>query len=936
MGRNTLQLFIAVVIINLLISIDLRGQINVVELSNGRIKSFHLVTRQILPADVPLAGFEVNGKAFASDGSGQVSVDILNQDSITGSRRIRVRFSNTGPDTLRLSNVVPFGKDVNRVYITGKGDHRLSRAHLFLPGKSPVNVILPDNAWELGYSAVSVEGKERFYGLCRRDVNSILKGTRKRFETQLLPGGHVDYLFYFDHYEGPWQVGLTKCFAEKKLYDLEAFDDAMYRRQDLAWIRKAYVMHLLMAWDKAYYDSRTGKFNLNAFVEKGKRLYGGDDVICLWPTWPALGIDARNQFDLYRDLPGGLSALGSMADSLRSRGTRFFIAYNPWDEGTRKEEHLEGLKQLLKETGADGVVLDTRGSSSRELQEAADAVRPGIVMYSEGMAVPQDMPGIVSGRVHNALYYPPLLNLNKLIRPDFAIFRVAEVFKEPIIREYATAFFNGYGTEINQFAPGHPQWEDEQYLFLGRTSRILRENSGVFTEPGFSPLVPVIKDSIWVNAFSGNGKTVWTVFSIRPEGYSGALMEVADRPGRHFIDLWNHEELTPQRTASGRLLIGLNVDGFPARYLGTNNEGAVGCVAALPERLLATYRHGIISARCAGASEIRIWSGDPDYRLTPKIIKGEHVEFNAQLEFGTVEGKLVVQALDADGQLIDERILKTAPGTPVLISSAGNAPIKGPIPKDMVRVPAGTFSLKTTHGDEFIRYPDDPAGQVRVGSLAMDRYPVTNRQYAEFMQATGYQPVDTTHFLRHWKNGKPLREELDLPVVHVTLEDAWAYARWKGRRLPTEAEWQYAAQSHELREWPWKQSKPVKREVQFVNETLSVTRLVGLDPGRCNPGNGHPDPVGRHPKGRNLYGLEDLVGSVWQLTSDEYESGSYRYVIMKGGSFFNPSASWWYVQGGPRELHYRQYLLRVSPGFERNATVGFRTVLDLDQEHPSN
>jgi len=53
-------------------------------------------------------------------------------------------------------------------------------------------------------------------------------------------------------------------------------------------------------------------------------------------------------------------------------------------------------------------------------------------------------------------------------------------------------------------------------------------------------------------------------------------------------------------------------------------------------------------------------------------------------------------------------------------------------------------------------------------------------------------------------------------------------------------------------------------------------------------------------------------------------SGSYKYIILKGGSYFKPSSSWWYVQSGPRELHYRQFLLRVSPGFERNGTVGFR------------
>ncbi len=63
--------------------------------------------------------------------------------------------------------------------------------------------------------------------------------------------------------------------------------------------------------------------------------------------------------------------------------------------------------------------------------------------------------------------------------------------------------------------------------------------------------------------------------------------------------------------------------------------------------------------------------------------------------------------------------------------------------------------------------------------------------------------------------------------------------------------------------------------------------------------------------GANPYGLQDLVGSVWQLTNDLYMNGSFRYIMMKGGSYFKPSSSWWYVQGGPRELHYAQ-LLRVA------------------------
>jgi formylglycine-generating enzyme required for sulfatase activity len=280
-------------------------------------------------------------------------------------------------------------------------------------------------------------------------------------------------------------------------------------------------------------------------------------------------------------------------------------------------------------------------------------------------------------------------------------------------------------------------------------------------------------------------------------------------------------------------------------------------------------------------------------------------------------------------ELLDERIVEIQPGLPRLVSKVQPTPPAAGKLTDMVRIPPGKFVFKTTHGDDFIPYPENGKGEtLMMKAFYMDRTPVTNRQYLRFIQASGYRPKDTANYLKHWKNGVIPAGEEDYPVVYVSYEDALAYAAWAGKRLPTEAEWQYAAQTEKLNEWPWQQKRPVTRKTQRITPTLTITYIEGIDPQMTNLGDGKPYPVGKYRKGANPFGLLDLTGCVWQLTHDLYESGSYRYIILKGGSYFKPSASWWYVQGGPRELHYRQALLRVSPGFERNATVGFRCVKD--------
>lgn len=259
----------------------------------------------VIQKETPMFSFVANGRKYYSNEVSPFKLITHFENQPEGVKAV-IEFVNTSKDTLVLENVVPFGERSD-VYITGLGKHRLSRTHLFLPGRKPVNVIVPDNAWELGYAGVALNDSLNVCGLVRRDKASLKSAKAKRFETIVHPGGSVRYFFYADFYKGSWQEGLRLMFQKRFLYDVEKFDASLFERKDLQWMRESYVIHLLMAWDKDYYDAATGKFTLPDFIRRGKNLYGGDEVVCIWPTWPTLGIDQRNQFDLYKDLPGGLA-----------------------------------------------------------------------------------------------------------------------------------------------------------------------------------------------------------------------------------------------------------------------------------------------------------------------------------------------------------------------------------------------------------------------------------------------------------------------------------------------------------------------------------------------------------------------------------------------------------------------------------------------------
>jgi gamma-glutamyl hercynylcysteine S-oxide synthase len=818
-----------------------------------------------------------------------------------------IRIRNESQDTLEVKNLIPLGASPGRPYITAYGPPGLARATLFRPGQGPVGLIVPDNAWELGFTTLDCPPDSGIALLARR--NGWEQARRTRYSTLLFPGGEVRYRLYTEAYRGNWKEGWMHVFRDRWLYDLEEFDNHLYERPDLQWIRQDYLAVLQFAWDTDFYSRERASYApFREFFHRFDALHGGYDIYGIWQGWPRLGLDPRNQWDLFRDLPGGTDSLRQIAQYCREHQSAFFISYNPWDESTRRVDHLEAIRDLILETGADGMVLDTRGSSSSALQEAADRAKKGVVMYSEGMAVPRDMPGIISGRVHNAILMSPPLNLNRLIKPEFQVFRVLDLRDGRIRREAAICLFNGYGMELNLFSPAHPWWLEEEYRFMGRCLMILRQNQKAFHDLNWIPLEEAA-DSIWANRWQDGDKIVYTLLSLKPEGHTGPLLYVQEGD-LHWVSLWDHQEILPEETPQGPRL-DCTVEPFSPAFTGTRSEGSVQCIAGFPRLLRWEMGTDSLLVEASAGDRILLWKGNPSYSnasRTERLLDGDGIiREPLSLWMHQPEGKIVIQLMDGT-EILDERVIRTSMAIPVRITQAPRTASYGSCPEGMVAIKGGTYRFYRGNDADFIPYPNNfDTVTLVLRDYYMDRYPVTNREFREFLLATGYSPPDTSNFLKHWKGGSFPDSLADHPVVWVSLEDARAYAGWKGKRLPGEAEWQYAAQGRDGRAWPWG---------------------VDFDSTRCNNAAGHTTPVHRFPGGRSPFGVEDLTGNVWQMCDEEYSDGTYIFSMIRGGSWYLPASSWWYIQGGPQPNNRTQMLLRTSPGFDRSATVGFRCVCD--------
>jgi gamma-glutamyl hercynylcysteine S-oxide synthase len=639
-------------------------------------------------------------------------------------------------------------------------------------------------------------------------------------------------------------------------YDLPAFQ----------WTQSSFFQPQMMVEERYFYDPVARRYTVDRYLEDLAKRYGGIDAVLIWPTYPNMGIDNRNQHDMIRSMPGGISGVRQMVADFHRRGVRVLFPMMMWDQGTRDPglSWPDAIASLMAEIGADGMNGDTQDGVPLAFSTAADQVSHPLVFEPEGNPSDEALAWNVMTWGQYRFPFVPMVDKYKWLEPRHMV-NISDRWNRDKTDDLQFAFFNGVGWEC---------WENIWGIWNGitprdaeaarRVSTIERAVAPFLVSTDWEPLASMLRYGVFASRWPLGQQTLWTIVNRNEYDIEGPQIELPRQDGMRYFDLYHGVELMPTKNATGQ-----NVLSFPIEA------------------------HGYV-ALLASPSE-------PDRRVSDLMSKMKELS-STPLATYSHEWKPLPQ------QMIP--IAEVKPPT---------AP-----PRGMIKIPGADFDFRVSgieiEGSDDIgvdvQYPweDSPRRfhhhAMQVKPFWIDKYPVTNAQFKTFLDTTHYHPPDDLNFLRDWTNGTYPVGWDSKPVTWVSLEDARAYAKWAGKRLPHEWEWQYAAQGTDGRLYPW-------------GNAWNASAVPVPDKRRTMPG---PDAVDAHPDGASPFGVMDLVGNVWQWT-EEFHDDHTVAGILRGGSYYQPQGSIWYFPQAYK-LSEHGKLLMMSPSMDRSGTLGFRCAQD--------
>lgn len=646
------------------------------------------------------------------------------------------------------------------------------------------------------------------------------------------------------------------------------YDDRLYRRADLQWGATSFCCGFVMLCDLEFYSPQDARYLAGSWLEKGAREFGGYDSLVLWHAYPRIGVDQRNQYDFYRDMPGGLKGLKDLFEILHGQNVKAYIDYNPWDTGTRREgkSDVDALAELVQSIDADGIFLDTMNRGAREFRSRLDAAKPGVVLEGE-IALPLEnvhdhhlswAQGFRDSRT------PGILR-NKWFERRHMQHQIQR-WNHDHTAELQAAWMNGSGVMVWENVFGSwVGWSLRDRSILRSMLPIQRHFSRLFTGESWTPLVETEAEGIYASLWEDGATRLWTLVNRTEREIRGPMLRVMVRSGDRYFDLVRGLAVAPTTKGGEVVLEG----SLPPRGIGCFLARPANSSAPGDERLLRRQ-----AARFARSDFNRVFPARKTTACAPVGIRVSAV---------VPAGMVAIGPVDFDGETVF-RVRECGQ-----LTSMDYEPGRGTIG---------------------IHKPVRVRRFAALRRFAIDLTPVTNAEYAKFLEETGYRPRHVDNFLKHWRGRVPPAGKERHPVVYVDLEDARAYAKWAGKRLPADLEWQYAAAGPAALLYPW------------GNEMI---------PRLCNDGaNSDTTAVDSFPAGRSPFGCYDMCGNTWEWTESEHSDGRTRFAFLRGGSWFKAKGSDWYTDGGPQPGNFAMKFLLMWAGLDRCSTVGFRCALTLE------
>ena len=662
-----------------------------------------------------------------------------------------------------------------------------------------------------------------------------------------------------------WLKAVTDWRTERRIR--VGYNGSRYDMPALKWTQSSFIQPQMMVHDRYFYDPIAGKYTVDRYLDDLQKRYGGIDAVLIWATYPNMGIDNRNQQDMVRSMPGGVEGVRRMVEDFHRRGVKVLFPIMMWDEGTRDpgKPWPQATAEFMKEIGADGVNGDTQDGVPLAFSQAADETGHPLAFEPENGPSDEALAWNVLTWGQYKFQFAPTVDKYRWLETRHQV-NIQGRWNRDKTDDLQYAFFNGEGWESwenvwgiwNQVTPRDAE-------ATRRMATLERAMASFLVSPGWEPFYPTQRFGVFASRWPLDDQNVWTIVNRNEYDVEGRQMRVAFKQGMRYFDLYHGVELAPEHEGEDAVL------SFAVEGHGLGMVFATQGEPSGPVRELMSKMKTMTGAKLASFSHE--W--------------------------------------------------KTLPQSMVDIASTGPS---STVPDGMVKIAGGEYlfhvqGIEVEGSDDVgvdVQYPweDTPRRfhehKMTIKPFSIDKYPVTNGDFKKFLDVTHYKPKDDVNFLKDWKDGSYPQGWQNKPVTWVSIEDAREYARWAGKRLPHEWEWQFAAQGTDGRLYPW-------------GDHWGAKAVPQPDKGRMMRG---PDDVDAHPSGASPSGVMDLVGNVWQWT-DEYVDEHTRGGILRGGSYYNPQGSIWYFPQAYRNDNHGK-LLMMAPGYDRSGALGFRCVKDME------